>query len=111
MRGETLGRPVTIIHGGGRARPFVAAVATRLASPAWSSRGTTGGGRSPTPPSGSYARPPSWVTGGTGLAWASGTCAPRGHTSRFLLTVEAYLARPAGAVDVASAADYFRGTR
>jgi uncharacterized protein (TIGR03083 family) len=34
-----------------------------------------------------------------------------GHTSRSLLTVEAYLARPAGAVDVASTADYFRATR
>lgn len=34
-----------------------------------------------------------------------------GHTSRSLLTVEAYLARPAPAVDVASAADYYRATR
>ena len=34
-----------------------------------------------------------------------------GHTSRALLTVEAYLARPAAAVEVASAADYFRATR
>ena len=34
-----------------------------------------------------------------------------GHTSRSLLTVEMYLARPAAAVDVASAADYFRATR
>jgi len=34
-----------------------------------------------------------------------------GHTSRALATVEAYLARPAAAVDVASAADYFRATR
>src|SRR4051794_32558242 len=34
-----------------------------------------------------------------------------GHTSRSLLTVETYLARPAAAVDVASAADYFRSTR
>jgi uncharacterized protein (TIGR03083 family) len=34
-----------------------------------------------------------------------------GHTSRSLLTVETYLARPAGTVDVASAADYFRATR
>jgi uncharacterized protein (TIGR03083 family) len=34
-----------------------------------------------------------------------------GHTSRSLLTVETYLARPAGAVDVASAADYFRATK
>ncbi len=34
-----------------------------------------------------------------------------GHTSRSLLTVELYLARPAAAVDVASAADYFRATR
>jgi hypothetical protein len=34
-----------------------------------------------------------------------------GHTSRALLTVEAYLARPAPAVDVASAMDYFRLTR
>jgi uncharacterized protein (TIGR03083 family) len=33
-----------------------------------------------------------------------------GHTSRSLLTVEMYLARPAAAVDVASAADYFRAT-
>ena len=34
-----------------------------------------------------------------------------GHTSRSLLTVEAYLARPAAAVEIASAADYFRATR
>jgi hypothetical protein len=34
-----------------------------------------------------------------------------GHTSRSLLTVETYLARPAAAADVASAADYFRATR
>jgi hypothetical protein len=34
-----------------------------------------------------------------------------GHTSRSLLTVEAYLDRPADAVDVASTADYFRATR
>ena len=34
-----------------------------------------------------------------------------GHTSRSLLTVEAYLARPAAAVEVGSAADYFRATR
>lgn len=34
-----------------------------------------------------------------------------GHTSRALLTVEGYLARPAGAADVASAADYYRATR
>ena len=33
-----------------------------------------------------------------------------GHTSRSLLTVEAYLARPAAAVEVESAADYFRAT-
>jgi len=33
-----------------------------------------------------------------------------GHTSRSLLTVEAYLARPAAAVEVGSAADYFRAT-
>jgi len=33
-----------------------------------------------------------------------------GHTSRALLTVESYLARPAAAVDVASAVDYFRAT-
>jgi uncharacterized protein (TIGR03083 family) len=33
-----------------------------------------------------------------------------GHTSRSLLTVEAYLARPAAAVDVATAALYFRAT-
>lgn len=33
-----------------------------------------------------------------------------GHTSRAILTVEAYLGRPAGVVDVASAADYFRAT-
>jgi Mycothiol maleylpyruvate isomerase N-terminal domain len=31
-----------------------------------------------------------------------------GHTSRSLATVETYLARPAAAVDVASAPDYFR---
>ena len=31
-----------------------------------------------------------------------------GHTSRALLTVEIYLARPAAAVDLASAPDYFR---
>jgi uncharacterized protein (TIGR03083 family) len=34
-----------------------------------------------------------------------------GHTSRSLLTVETYVARPASAVEVASAADYFRVTR
>ncbi|WP_448612031.1 maleylpyruvate isomerase family mycothiol-dependent enzyme [Geodermatophilus sp. URMC 60] len=34
-----------------------------------------------------------------------------GHTSRSLLTVEAYLARPATAVEVPSAGDYFRATR
>jgi Mycothiol maleylpyruvate isomerase N-terminal domain len=34
-----------------------------------------------------------------------------GHTSRALLTVEAYLARPASAVKVASAAGYFRTAR
>jgi len=34
-----------------------------------------------------------------------------GHTSRALLTVETYLARPAPAADLASAADYFRATR
>jgi uncharacterized protein (TIGR03083 family) len=34
-----------------------------------------------------------------------------GHTSRSLLTVEAYLARPADAVEIGSAADYFRATR
>ena len=33
-----------------------------------------------------------------------------GHTSRSLLTVEAYLARPAAAVEVESAAGYFRAT-
>jgi hypothetical protein len=34
-----------------------------------------------------------------------------GHTSRSLLTVETYLARPAAAVEVGSAADYFRAIR
>jgi uncharacterized protein (TIGR03083 family) len=34
-----------------------------------------------------------------------------GHTSRSLLTVEAYLARPAAAVDVETTADYYRATR
>jgi uncharacterized protein (TIGR03083 family) len=34
-----------------------------------------------------------------------------GHTSRSFLTVETYLARPAGAVEVACAADYFRAIR
>ncbi|MGY1620412.1 maleylpyruvate isomerase N-terminal domain-containing protein [Geodermatophilus sp. SYSU D00691] len=34
-----------------------------------------------------------------------------GHTSRSLLTVEAYLGQPAATVEVASAADYFRATR
>ena len=34
-----------------------------------------------------------------------------GHTSRSLLTVEAYLARPAAAVEVASPVEYFRATR
>src|SRR5689334_15134161 len=33
-----------------------------------------------------------------------------GHTSRSLLTVETYLDRPAAAVDVATATDYFRAT-
>src|SRR5688500_19142572 len=34
-----------------------------------------------------------------------------GHTSRSLLTVEMYLARPAAVVEVGSAGDYFRATR
>jgi hypothetical protein len=34
-----------------------------------------------------------------------------GHTSRSLLTVETYLGRPAGRVDVASTPDYYRATR
>jgi uncharacterized protein (TIGR03083 family) len=34
-----------------------------------------------------------------------------GHTSRSLLTVESYLARPAAAVDVGSAPAYYRATR
>jgi hypothetical protein len=34
-----------------------------------------------------------------------------GHTSRSLLTVETYLARPAASVEVASPADYVRATR
>ena len=34
-----------------------------------------------------------------------------GHTSRSLLTVEAYLARPAQTAEIPSAADYFRATR
>jgi hypothetical protein len=34
-----------------------------------------------------------------------------GHTSRSLLTVETYLARPAATVEIASAADYSRATR
>ncbi|WP_072912482.1 maleylpyruvate isomerase N-terminal domain-containing protein [Geodermatophilus obscurus] len=34
-----------------------------------------------------------------------------GHTSRSLLTVETYLARPAATIEVASAGDYFRATR
>jgi hypothetical protein len=34
-----------------------------------------------------------------------------GHTSRSLLTVETYLARPAPAAEVAFAMDYFRATR
>jgi uncharacterized protein (TIGR03083 family) len=34
-----------------------------------------------------------------------------GHTSRSLLTVEAYLARPADAVEIVASADYFRATR
>ena len=34
-----------------------------------------------------------------------------GHTSRSLVTVEVYLARPAASVEVASAGDYFRATR
>jgi uncharacterized protein (TIGR03083 family) len=33
-----------------------------------------------------------------------------GHTSRSLVTVETYLARPAAAAEMASAADYFRAT-
>src|SRR3954469_1967380 len=33
-----------------------------------------------------------------------------GHTSRSFLTVETYLARPAAAVEVASATDYYRAT-
>jgi hypothetical protein len=34
-----------------------------------------------------------------------------GHTSRSMLTVEAYLARPAAAADLPSVLDYFRATR
>jgi hypothetical protein len=34
-----------------------------------------------------------------------------GHTSRSFLTVETYLARPAAAVDLAAASDYFRATK
>ena len=34
-----------------------------------------------------------------------------GHTSRSLLTVETYLARPAALVEVASATEYFRATK
>jgi uncharacterized protein (TIGR03083 family) len=34
-----------------------------------------------------------------------------GHTSRSLLTVETYLARPAAAVEIPSAADYYRATK
>ena len=34
-----------------------------------------------------------------------------GHTSRSFLTVESYLARPAGSVDVQTTADYYRATR
>lgn len=34
-----------------------------------------------------------------------------GHTSRALTTVETYLGRPAGKVEIASAPDYFRATR
>jgi uncharacterized protein (TIGR03083 family) len=34
-----------------------------------------------------------------------------GHTSRSLVTVETYLARPAASAEVASAADYFRAAR
>ena len=34
-----------------------------------------------------------------------------GHTSRALVTVETYLARPAAAADIASAAEYVRATR
>src|ERR687890_852267 len=34
-----------------------------------------------------------------------------GHTSRSLLTVETYLARPAAVVDVASTMDYYRATK
>ena len=34
-----------------------------------------------------------------------------GHTSRSLLTVETYLARPAAAVAISSAADYYRATK
>jgi Mycothiol maleylpyruvate isomerase N-terminal domain len=34
-----------------------------------------------------------------------------GHTSRSLLTVETYLARPAATVEIPSAADYYRATK
>jgi uncharacterized protein (TIGR03083 family) len=34
-----------------------------------------------------------------------------GHTSRFLLTVEMYLASPAAGVEIASAMEYFQATR
>jgi hypothetical protein len=62
------------------------------------------------PRGGSCARPPSSVTGGTGLGeWDVRSLA--GHTSRALVTVETYLARPASAADLASATGYFRSTR
>jgi Mycothiol maleylpyruvate isomerase N-terminal domain len=61
---------------------------------------------------GSSGRSPSPVTRGTGRALGEWDVrALVGHTSRALVTVETYLARPAPSAEIASAADYFRATR
>jgi hypothetical protein len=53
-----------------------------------------------------------WPAAGRTPVWANGMSAPLvGHTSRSFLTVETYLARPAAAVEIPSAAACFRATR
>ncbi|HEY0126842.1 MAG TPA: maleylpyruvate isomerase N-terminal domain-containing protein [Blastococcus sp.] len=66
-----------------------------------------------------FADAAAWFVGTTALArgrWGEAGLgewdvrALAGHTSRSLLTVEAYLARPADAVEIGSAVEYFRAT-
>ena len=66
-----------------------------------------------------FADAAAWFVGTTALArgrWSEAGLgewdvrALVGHTSRSLLTVEAYLARPADAVEIGSAVEYFRAT-